>query len=248
MTVHYRCIPAVTQNSRGALPRNSIPRSPPIHPACQNPGLRLPAAQTLAMNIASQSGRDQGKKKPSWGKGKKNPPAGVFFILTWLGFFFFQELKHLWNTIHLKPTYNPLQKHNHQPHTDRHHLHAPTTLITPHAHPIHSAPCLPAPSVGHAPQERCSREPQNSPCLPKPRSETARGPNIGDEHRLAERPGPGEKKTQLGERKKNPPAGVFFILTWLVFFFFPGTPTSLENNTSQAHIQPTTETQSSTTH
>ena len=61
-----------------------------------------------------------------------------------------------------------------------------------------------------APRERRSRGPQKMPCLQKPRPEPDLRPNIGDDRRLAERPGPGKKKTQPGEKKKNPPAGVFF--------------------------------------
>jgi len=112
--------------------------------------------------------------------------------------------------MHLKATYNSLQKHNQPPHAVRHNLQSPTALITPHAHPIHSAPCLPSPCVCGAPQERCSQEPQNSPCLPKPWPEPARGPNIGDEHRLAERPGPGKKKPSWGKEKKIPQLGFFY--------------------------------------
>jgi len=57
---------------------NTVPGSLKIYPACKIPSLSLSAAQTLAINIASPSGRDQGKK-PSWGKAKKkNPPAAFF--------------------------------------------------------------------------------------------------------------------------------------------------------------------------
>ena len=100
----HPCSDTEFQHSRGALPRNSIPQSLQIDPACQNPSLSLPVAQTLAMNIASQSTQDWGKQNPAGGR-KKNPPAGVFLFYYGLGFFWL--LLHLWKRIHLKPTYNP---------------------------------------------------------------------------------------------------------------------------------------------
>jgi len=102
----HPCSDIEFQHSRGALPRNSIHQSLQIDPACQNPSLNLPVAQTLAMNTASQSSQDWGKQNPAGGRIKKSPSWG-FFVLPWFGFFLATPTSLEKNTsqAHIQPRY-----------------------------------------------------------------------------------------------------------------------------------------------
>ena len=79
------------------------------------------------------------------------------------------------------------------------------------AHPFYHLPATTGRRPGtDAPRERRSRGPPKMPCLQKPRPEPDLRPNIGDDRRLAERPGPGKKKPSRGKKKKSPSWGFFY--------------------------------------
>ena len=148
-----------------------------------------------------------GEKKPSQGKKKKNPPAGV--SLFYIGFL---------------PNYTPparrkkitLNSHAHTHTHSKHTTHSATLLTTPPLSANSSRyPTTTSSPLTMAPRERCSQSPPRWPCLQKPRPCAAPHPNFGDDRRLADRPGPGKKKPSRG-KKKNPPAGVFlFYISFL---------------------------------
>ena len=212
----HPCSDTEFQHSRGALPRNSIPQSLQIDPACQNPSLSLPVDQTLAMNIASQSTQDWGKQNPAGGR-KKNPPAGVFLFYYGLGFFWL--LLHLWKRIHLKPTYNPATEtqssttHRQTQFAVTYHtksLHILTSSIRPPAchHPVSVV------LLGNAIPGSLKIHPAcQKPGLRLPAAQTL-AMNIASQSGWDR----GKKKPSWGKEKKSPSWG-FFVLLWFGFFW-----------------------------
>jgi len=162
MTVCYGGIPAVIQNIN--LPGEGSPKTPfpgatQFTLPAKTPARACPQPKHWRWTSPRRAAGTE-EKKTQLGEGKKKSPSWGFFYsnMVWVffGYFYISGKEGLssphttryGNTIinrtPLKPTHNPLRKHNHQPYTTQQHWQSTTTLIALHAHPIRSAACLPA--------------------------------------------------------------------------------------------------------
>jgi len=227
MTVCYRCIPAVIQNSNilgECSPETAFPKASKLTLPAKTPTWACPWPKHWPW-ISPRRAARTGENKTQLGEGKKIPQLG-FFCSTMVWFFL--------------ATPTSLEKNTSQAHkqpatiTQTSTTHHPTTLaVNYHTnHPTqspHPFSCLPAsqpsPSVCRSPQERCSWEPQNSPCLQKSQPEPAWGPNTSNKHHLNKRLGPG-KKNPAGGRQKNIPQLSWFGGVFILFCFKKYVPNS----------------------
>ena len=190
-------------------PGTTLPGASKSHPACETPSPN--ATQTLAMNVASQRGRDRGGKKPNPVRGKRSPLAACFLLVfpppPQISGGGGKSLPH--TTCKEKLRNTPTYKVRHIQNT--------MLIQLPHKPPLALGSSVPPPATtGHRPVTAAplgNAVPgglKKMPCLQRPRPEPDLHLNTGDDHRLAEWPGLGGKKAQPRERKKVPQLGLSY--------------------------------------